>query len=426
MKFILIALIGALAAIMANKEIAIFNDGLRPILPEHAEGRMSRKELAATSFAMCFGLVIGFGIPFSLTASILLIHCILLGTDIIGTFSPDGKKGMIIAGVVGALYGIGILMGLEGVVNAFKLLPVNFMGSLGQVGAPIVIAFAAFPALATAYQYGVKKGLLTLAVSLLARQLAVVVSPIKMGTAAITINPEGTALVVGMIMLIVFAMREKSDETAVDLAALFSERVKRIKANTPFLMVMGALIAAATAYNMMAGDPISLNLMKEGKYLDAGFAALARGIGFVPLIASTAIATGVYGPVGMTFVFAIALFVRNPWLAAILGALCIGLEVLLLEKIAGFLDKFPGMRRSGENIRNAMSKLLEVALLVGGMNAANAMAPGIGFFVVIGLYILNEIAGKPVVRMAVGPISAILVGVLINLLALLHLFTPPA
>ena len=425
MKLILIAIIGALAAILTNKEIAVFNDGLRPIIPEHAEGRMSRKELAATSFAMSFGLVIGFGIPFSLTASILLIHCILLGTDIIGTFSPDGKKGLIISGVVGALYGIGILMGLDGVVNAFKLLPVDFLNNLGQVGAPIVIAFAAFPALATGYQFGAKKGLLNLVLSLIARQLAIIVSPIKMGTAAISINPEGTALITGMIILIIYAIREKNDQETINLAALFSERVKRIKANAPLLMIMGALIAGATAYNIMAGDPISLNLMKEGKYLDAGFAALARGIGFIPLIASTAIATGVYGPVGMTFVFAIALFVRNPILAAILGAICIGLEVLFLEKVAGFLDKFPGMRRSGENIRTAMSRLLEVALLVGGMNAANAIAPGIGFFVVIGLYILNEIAGKPVVRMAVGPIAAILVGLLVNLLALVGLYIPP-
>jgi len=68
MKIVIIALIGALASIMANKGIAVFNDGLRPIMPEHIEGRMSRKELAATSFAMSFGLVIGFGIPFSLQA----------------------------------------------------------------------------------------------------------------------------------------------------------------------------------------------------------------------------------------------------------------------------------------------------------------------------------------------------------------------
>ncbi len=190
-------------------------------------------------------------------------------------------------------------------------------------------------------------------------------------------------------------------------------------------MVAGALVAAATASNLMAGDPISLNLLKEGKNIDAGFAALARGIGFIPLIASTAIATGVYGPVGMTFVFAIGLFVGNPLIAAVLGAVVIGVEVLLLDQIAKFLDKFPGIRKSGDNIRTAMSKLLEIALLVGGMNAANAIAPGIGFFVVVGLYILNEIAGKPVVRMAVGPIAAIVVGILINILALVGLFTPP-
>ncbi|WDV44389.1 YhfT family protein [Clostridiaceae bacterium M8S5] len=426
MEIVLIALIGALAAVMANTGIAVFNDGLRPIIPEKIEGRMSRKEVAATSFAMSFGLVIGFGIPFSLTASILLIHCILLGTDIIGCSSPDGKKGIAIAGVVGALYGIGIMTGLDVIVDAFAKLPVNFMPSLGKVGEPVVVAFAAFPALATGYQYGAKKGVLNLVLSLLARQLAVVIGPIKIGSASIKINPEGLALIVGMTILIIFAMREKSEEESVDLVSLFAERVKRIKKNAPILMVMGGLVAAATTYKIMAGDPISLNLLKEGKVLDAAFAALARGIGFIPLIASTAIATGVYGPIGMTFVFAVGLFVHNPILSAVLGAATIGIEVLLIDRIAVFLDKFPGIRKSGDNIRTAMSKLLEIALLVGGMNAANAIAPGIGFFAVVGLYILNEIAGKPVVRMAVGPMSAILVGVLVNILSLIGMFNIPA
>lgn len=423
MNIMLMAVIGALAAIMANKGIAVFNDGLRPIMPEHIEGRMSRSELAATAFAMSFGLVIGFGIPFSLTASIILIHCILLGTDIIGASSPDGNKGVVISGVIGALYGVGILLGLESIVKAFEMLPVNFMGSLGQVGAPIVIAFAAFPALATGYQYGAKKGVINLTVSVIARQIAVAFGSISMAGATIKLNPEGTALLVGMAILLIYAMQEKAEGETVDLVSVFAERVKRIKKNMPYLMVMGGLVAAATAAGLMAGDPISLNLMKEGQLMDAGFAALARGIGFIPLVASTAIATGVYGPVGMTFVFAIGLFVHNPLLAGILGAAMIGVEVLLLGQIARFLDKFPGIRKSGDNIRMAMSQLLEVALLVGGMNAANAIAPGIGFFMVVGLYVLNEIAGKPVVRMAVGPIAAILVGVLANILAVVGLFT---
>lgn len=423
MNIMLMAVIGALASIMANKGIAVFNDGLRPIMPEHIEGRLSRSELAATAFAMSFGLVIGFGIPFSLTASIILIHCILLGTDIIGASSPDGNKGMVISGIVGALYGVGILLGLESIVKAFELLPVNFMGSLGQVGAPIVIAFAAFPALATGYQYGAKKGVINLTISVIARQIAVAFGTISMAGATIKLNPEGSALLVGMAILLFYAMQEKAEGETVDLVSVFAERVKRIKKNMPYLMVMGGLVAAATAAGLMAGDPISLNLMKEGQLMDAGFAALARGIGFIPLVASTAIATGVYGPVGMTFVFAIGLFVHNPLLAGILGAAMIGVEVLLLGQIARFLDKFPGIRKSGDNIRMAMSQLLEVALLVGGMNAANAIAPGIGFFMVVGLYVLNEIAGKPVVRMAVGPIAAILVGVLANILAVVGLFT---
>lgn len=423
----IVAAVSALAAFLTNQGIAVFNDGLRPIVPEFVEGRMTRKELAATAFAMGFGLVIGFGIPFSLTATILLVHCIFLGTDIIGTASPSGKMGGIVAAGVGALYGVGIKLGLEAIVKAFELLPVNFMGGLGEVGKPVVIAFAAFPALATAYQYGVKKGLINLAASLLARQATIIVGAISLGSAKITLNPEGSALIVGMIILILFAVKEKAPEgESVDLVALFSDRVARIRKNLPFLMLMGALVAIATSMKVMAGDPISLNLVKEGNLHDAAFAALARGIGFVPLVASTAIATGVYGPVGMTFVFAAALFIGNPIIAGIVGAVIIGVEVLLLGAIAKGLDKFPGIRKAGDNIRTAMSQLLEVALLVGGMNAANVIAPGIGFFLVAGLYILNEIAGKPVVRMAVGPIGAIITGILVNLLALVGLFQIPA
>ncbi|SIQ19219.1 YhfT family protein [Halanaerobium kushneri] len=422
MQTILMALMGGLAAILTNKGIAVFNDGLRPIIPEHVEGRMSKRDLAATSFAMSFGLVIGFGIPFSLSANILLIHSILLGTDVIGTWAPDGKKGMVTAGIVGALYGLGLMYGLEFVVNIFEKMPVNFLSDLGKVGDPIVVAFAAFPALATAYQFGIKKGVFNLLAAGLVRQLAVTFSPLMLAGMEVSINPEGMALITGMLILLIFATREKSSNTNVgDLVSVFSERVARIKKNLPMLAVMGALVAAATAYQILAGDPISLNLMKEGALNEAALAALARGVGFIPLIATTAIATGVYSPVGMTFIFAAALFIKNPLLAAIAGAVIISLEILFLDKLAGLLDRFPGIKKAGDNIRTAMSKLLEVALLVGGMNAANAIIPGFGFLFVAGLYILNEIGDQPIVRMAVGPTAAILVGIIANIFVLLSI-----
>ena len=428
MQYLVIALLGALSAILVNQGIAVFNDGFRAIVPEFLEGRMNRKALAATSFAISFGLVIGFGIPVSIAASIILVHSILLGTDIIGTFCPSGKKGIVLSGAVGAIYGIGIVYGLQFVVDLFAKLPVNFLEPLKMVGTPITVAFAVFPALVVAYQFGYKKGLITGIIALLVRQVTVVYGTFKIGENTIKLDQEGMALLAGMIIMIAFAMKEKPDENAtkVDLTAIFAERVKRIKKNLPILAVMGGLISAATSLCLLAGDPISLNLLAEGKNVEAAMTAFARGIGFIPLVATTAISTGVYAPAGMTFVFVVGLLISNPLIAFIAGAAVMAIEILLLDILAKLMDKFPGVRKCGDNIRTAMSKVLEVALLVGGMMAAQAMAPGFGLFMVVGLYVLNKTSKKPIVDMAVGPVGAIGVGILINILYLIGLYQIPA
>ncbi|RFA34301.1 hypothetical protein CAI16_11455 [Virgibacillus dokdonensis] len=429
METLFIVLIGAMAAILANQNIAVFNDGLRPVVGEHIEGRLKRRELGVTAFAMSFGLVIGFGIPFTLSASIILIHSILLGTDIIGLITPKNKWGTPLAAAVGGLYGWALLAGLESFVKLFDYLPVNFLEPLGEVGTPVVVTFMAFPALAVAMQISIKKGILTFVLAALVRQLTVFVNEsgfLSIGENVIQLNQEGMALIVGMIFLFFYAMKEKGDEgSSVDLAAMFSEKVKSIKNNVIYFVIIGALIAGATNLLIMAGDPISLNLIAEGKITDAGIAAAARAIGFIPLVASTAIATGVYSPVGFTLIFVVGLFSPNVWIAVIIGGIISFLEVMLLSSIARFLDKYPGVRNSGENIRSAMTKLLEVALLIGGANASNMIAPGFGFFFIAGFYLLNEVAGRPIVRMAVGPVGAIAVGIIANILVALGLMSIP-
>jgi len=428
MNYVVIALLGALAAVLSNMGVAVFNDGLRPIVPEYIEGRMDKKAIVATSFAMSFGLVVGYGIPVSIAASIILIHSILLGTDIIGTWAPRGKNGAMIAGAAGALYGVGLVAGLQFIVDLFAMLPVNFLGSLSQVSAPVTAAFAIFPALVVAYQFGYKNGMITFIISFLVRQIAMYFGKFTLGTASISLNPEGMALLTGMIILLVYATREKQDKNAVsvDLTSIFADRVKKIKKNLPILAVMGGLIAAATSLTIVAGDPISLNLMAEGKLAEGGLAALARAIGFVPLVATTAITTGVYAPAGMTFVFVVGFFVSNPFIAFILGALIMAVEILLLEVISKGLDKFPGIKKAGDNIRTAMTKVLEVALLLGGLLSAYAMAQALGLYIVIGLYVLNKTSKKPIVEMAIGPVGAIATGIIINILYLVGLYQIPA
>ncbi len=70
----------------------------------------------------------------------------------------------------------------------------------------------------------------------------------------------------------------------------------------------------------------------------AALAEFMRGLGFVPMIATTALATGVYAVAGFTFVYSVGYLAPNPWIAAILGAVVISAEVLLLRSIGKWLD----------------------------------------------------------------------------------------
>ncbi|CAM3484286.1 hypothetical protein G7061_02365 [Erysipelothrix sp. HDW6B] len=428
MEYIIIMAIGALASILANKGIAVFNDGFRPVVPQYFEGKISRKELAATSFAISFGLVVGFGIPTSIAASIILIHSILLATDIIGTIFKDDLTGLILSGVVGAIYGAAILGGLQFVVDLFAAMPFNFLTALGSVSAPVTVAFAVFPAVAIAMQHGFKKGMITGIITVLVWFVVKKFGIFTLGEAKVALNAEGISMLVGTILMVVFATQNKQDTSTSnqDLTNVFSGQVARIQKNWWILGIMGGLIAAGTSLLIIAGDPTSLALMSEGQMTSAAMAAFARAIGFVPLVFTTGIVTGVYGPAGATFVFVVGIALHgNPLLAFVVGAAVMVLEVFLINIFAKAMDKFPGVREMGEHIRTAMSRVLEVALLVGGVIAADKMAAGIGSLFVIGFYLLNKQSKKPIVDLAVGPVAAIIFGILLNILLLIGLWALP-
>lgn len=427
MNYIIMMAIGALASVMANKGIAVFNDGFRPVVPQYFEGKISRKELAATSFAISFGLVIGFGIPTSIAASIILIHSILLATDIIGTIFKDDMTGMILSAVVGGLYGIGILVGLQFIVDLFAKLPYNFIDPLGAVSAPVVAAFAIFPAVAVASQHGFKKGAIVGIVTTLVWFIVKKFGNFAFGEATIALNAEGIAMLVGTVMMVIYATKDRSTNTSnQDLTNVFSEKVSRIQKNWWLLALMGGLLSAGTAQLLIAGDPISQNLLAESQYTSAAMAAFARAIGFIPLVFTTAIVTGVYGPAGVTLVFGVGILLHgNPIFAFVAGAAVMAAEVFLINAFAKGMDKFPGVRDMGEHIRTSMSRVLEVALLVGGINAANTMATNIGGLFVIGFYLLNKKSKKPIVDLAVGPVAAIIFGILLNILILLGIWVVP-
>lgn len=69
-------------------------------------------------------------------------------------------------------------------------------------------------------------------------------------------------------------------------------------------------------------------------------------------------------------VFVVGIFIKNPLIAFIVGAIVIGIEIMLLEVIAKGLDKFSVMKSCGDHIRTAMSRILEIALLDIGATVA--------------------------------------------------------
>lgn len=433
LKYLVIIAIGALASILSNRGIAVFNDGFRAIVPQYYDGQISRKEMATISFSISFGLVIGFGIPSSIGTTIILIHALLLTTDIIGTWCPDSKKGMVMSGVIGGIYGLLLLVGLEVVVKLFDYLPYNFLNDLGSVSVYMTIAFAIFPAVAVAYQHGFKKGAITAIITIIAWFLFK-----KFGTfhisadSTFSLNPDGMAMLVGVVMMLVFAAQVKGDGNAnAALTQVFSGKLARIRKNWLLLTIMGGLLAMGTSLAIVAGDPASLSAVSEEDWSSAFMIALARAIGFVPLVFTTSIVTGVYAPAGCTFVFVVGLALHKyPVVALIVGAALIVVELLLINVFAKGMDKFPGVKDMGEHIRTSMTKVIEITLTIGAVVGAEKTAAavgmtGIGAMFVIGCVLLNRRSKKPLVEMAIGPVACILFGLLVNILLLLGLAAIP-
>ena len=430
-KIIFVALLTGFTSLAAHTAKAVFHDGIRPILPELTEGRMKRSEASSIAFGLSVGFIASIGIAFTVTTGLLNPWLLFLPTDIIGVASP--KKSISFA--LGALWGILVVTSLQFLNTALTSLPVDFLGALGEIGTPVIAAFALFPILAIFYQFKWKKGLIAAVLVLLTRVLIVKYTKLY---------PESIEMFVGIVLLLLFAIIEDTKnrgnaktEADDDEESIFEQRTKRIFKNLPLLAVIGALIAIIANLGYFAGSEVSIYPLAEAaKATDpivakplihqAALGDLLRGLGFVPLIATTALATGVYGVVGLTFIFPVGYLAPNWIVAGILGALVIILEVSLLRAIGKFLEHFPSIRHASDNIRTAMENLMDLSLLVGSIFAVIKMGGYTGFFIFVVIYFLNEVLGRKIIKMAIGPLGAIVTGIILNLLYFAHLFVPIA
>lgn len=416
----------ALTAYIAHMALAVFNDGVRPFMLDFIQGRTTRSATTAVSFGLSAGFIFGLGAPMALSTGVLNPWLLFLPTDILGMLAPRKWLAPILGGAWGAV----VVFGLNGANNVAHDLPVDFLTAMQQMSTPILFLFSLFPVLAITKQFGRKWGGLAGVL-----ELALVVMTMKLWP---NMFAGALAMAVGVLMLIGLAVAKDVRQRRADrasgveevvlendpMASLFSASAARLRKYLPLFMVLGAGVCVLAQMHIFGGGEATSFLIAKGQYSEAAQVDFYRVFGFIPLIATTALASGAYGIAGFTLVYPIGYLMPNPFLAAVVGALVFGAEVLALSWIGKVLGKLPSVRDSSEHLRSAIGDTLQLAILFGSLMAANAMGGGLGILVVGGLYLLNEAMGRPIVKMAAAPAAVIVGGILLNVLYWLDLFTP--
>ncbi|QZY20797.1 YhfT family protein [Streptomyces decoyicus] len=418
----------ALTAYLAHLALAVFNDGVRPFMLDFLHGRTTRTATGAVSFGLSAGFIFGLGAPMALSSGVLNPWLVFLPTDLLGILAP--RKWL--APVLGAAWGAVVVFGLKGANEMAHELPVDFLTAMQQMATPILFLFTLFPALAISKQFGRLPGAVAGVV-----ELALVILTMKLWPKVFAGAP---AMAAGVLLLIGFAVakdlrqrRTQRAGTAEErpavpdddpMVSLFSASAARLRRHLPLFMALGAGVCLLAQLHIFGGGEATSFLIAKGRSAEAAQVDFYRAFGFLPLIATTALASGAYGIAGFTFVYPIGYLLPSPWWALVCGALVFAVEVLALSGIGRVLGGLPSVRDSSEQLRGAIGATLQLALLFGSLLAAQAMGGGLGILLVGGLYLLNEAMGRVVVRTAAGPAAVVVGGVLLNVLYWLDLFTP--
>lgn len=431
-KYVLVLFTCGLAALMSHLCIAVFHDGVRPILPELVEGRMSRKELGSVAFGLSIGFIASIGFSFTVPTGIFNPWLLFLTTDVIGIFAP--KK--VIAVLGGVAWGLACVFGFGALHSLLNALPVNFFDALTALSSPVTPIFTLFPLVAIGYQFNWKKAGFAAVAAILFRII------INRFTG---FSADSMTMLAGMIMLIFFSiqhdwkMKKQNPDYAREFSEeddnLFEKNTSRYKKNMLWIIALGCLIAVMNNIGVFAGTEASIFTLYDAQQMAAtnlsGAKALIyqsalndfiRGIGFLPLQITTALMSGAASVKGLSFLYAVSLIAPNPLVTVLLVAPLLVGEVYALRSIGRLFQKFPTLRSASENIRTAITTSLEFALIIGGINAASAMGGGLGLIIGASIYLLNEAFGRPIMRLAIGPVAAIGTGILLNLLYFAGLF----
>lgn len=411
----------ALTAFMSQNAVSIMNDGVRPSGLDFVRGKRARNDLGRTSYDLSKGFFFGVGVPLYLASGVLNPWLLLLPTDLLGILS--GRRWL--AALAGAAWGVVVIFGLGATRAVLAASPVDFLGALPVILTPILFMFPFYPAVAITNQFGRSWGVATL---VLMASLVVLTLRFLPG-----LYPGTIALLVGTLLIFGMAIRKdlesRRDQSPEEREALkasvaedfFVQNANRIRRSAPYFAAVGALVALLCNLGAYAGGEATSFALAQEDFAAAAQLDLYRAFGFIPVAATTGLGSGIYGPEGFNLIYPLGYLMPNAVVAAIAGALLFAAEAFLLSRVVTTLYLMPAVRDACDQIRNANIAVLSPAMLLGSVLAAYELAGGLGVALVGGLYVMNEVGGRPVIRFAAGPLAFLIAGVSLNVLYYLGL-----
>ena len=409
-KIVVLALLSGTGVLAVTRTAAVYHDGLRTSIPELWQGGRARRELSRYSYQISIGFIVAYALPYSLATGIIIIHILLLSADMIGLWFRREWQAV----VVGVLYGAAVTVAVDAVVDGLQQLTA-FAAGRELLFAPLAYTFPLLAAVAIATQYGLRWGGFSALATLGAWRVAD--AALAGGDFGSALTPTGGAISLALmtVVLVVAALRGPASDAAADLTP-YDAGIIRIHSKWPLLVPPAVLIAVAASQGWLAGEPAQLVMLAIGSPEAAAMVALFSAVAFVPLIGISGMVSGVWNQDGYPDWFlAAGYLLRNPILAAIGGAVLIGVELISLRRVGRFLATHPTVHGVGSAARDALDTVPNLSILAGGVAASVALAGPLGAAGVIGTYALNDAKGRPVMPLAVPVFAYLAIAIIANL-----------
>lgn len=406
-KAALMAALAVASVVAAHAGAAVYQDGLRTSVPELWQGGRDRRTLAAFAWTINIGFVVAYALPYSLATGIIVIHIVLLATDIIGLRFAR----LAVAVAAAAIFGAATTFTVDASVSLLRTID-PFAGALGELFAPLGWTFPLLAAVTIASVHGLRWGTLAAVATVVLWRAADI--GLHGGGLATPPTTSGGAVALAAMTVILGVSTLRHRAPPVTDLAMFDAGTRRIARAWPLLVAPPVLIAVAAGQGWLAGEPLQLALLAIGDPLAAAVVACFSTLAFLPMIAMSGMLSGVWNQDGYPdWYLGVGYLARHPVLAALGGVALIAIEIVSLRRVGSFLNTHPQIHMVGSAARDALDTIPTYSVLAGAVIAANGLAGPLGIFVVIGAFALNDAKGRPVMPLAtpVFAFLAVVVGV---------------